>query len=164
LHQEQGVKQLRGRRLDARYDDICVSSNGKYRDTVAMSALLDAMTERSLSLARGSNPLSGLPGNEVIRREIEMRIAQLMHFDVCYIDIDNFKPFNDTYGFHSGDMALRHVSTAITEAVQELGDAGDFAGHIGGDDLLLITQPALSIELCRRIVKRFARTPRGSRP
>jgi diguanylate cyclase (GGDEF)-like protein len=152
---EDVVKMLRGRQMNARYDDICVSSNGKYRGTVAMSALLDAVTERSLSLARGSNPLSGLPGNDVIRREIEKRIAKLMHFDVCYIDIDNFKPFNDTYGFNSGDMALRKLSTDICEVLREMSHTDGFAGHIGGDDFLLITRPTHSEEMCRRIVARF---------
>lgn len=152
---EDVASQLNARHLEMRYDDVCVASNGKYVGTVAISALLEAMTQRSLLLARGANPLSGLPGNEAIRREIEKRIAQMMHFDACYIDIDNFKPFNDCYGFARGDEALRHLSNVIREAVQTWGAADDFAGHIGGDDFLLLTRPAHSVEVCRAIIEGF---------
>lgn len=152
---EDVAQQLSARHLDTRYDDICVASNGKYCGTVAVSALLEAITERSLTLARGSNPLSGLPGNEAIRREIEKRIAQTMHFDACYIDIDNFKPFNDFYGFARGDEALRHLARVIRDATAEFGASDDFAGHIGGDDFLLLTRPAYSVEVCRAIIADF---------
>lgn len=152
---EDVAKLLRGRALDTRYDDVCVSSNGKYQGTVAVSALLEAMTERSLHLARGANPLSGLPGNEAIHREIEKRIAQMMHFDACYIDIDHFKPFNDSYGFSSGDAVLHHLSNCIVDAIGGMGSANDFAGHIGGDDFLLVTRPAHSVDVCRAIIAGF---------
>ncbi|RYG55145.1 GGDEF domain-containing protein, partial [bacterium] len=122
---------------------------------VAVSALLDAMTQRSLILARGANPLSGLPGNEAIHREIEKRIAQMMHFDVCYVDIDHFKPFNDAYGFDRGDGALKQLVEVINQVFSPYRDNGDFAGHLGGDDFILITRPQRSVRLCREIIDRF---------
>jgi GGDEF domain-containing protein len=147
---------LRHRYLDSRSDDICITSNGKYRGTVAVSALLDAITQRSLNLARGANPLSGLPGNEAIHREIGKRIAQMMHFDVCYLDIDYFKPFNDAYGFDRGDAALRHLVEVISDVFSLDPDSADFAGHLGGDDFILITRPQRSLPLCREIIARFS--------
>ncbi len=152
---EEVANMLRQRDVSTRADDICVSSNGKYSGTVAVSALLDAITQRALHLARGANPLSGLPGNDALRREIEKRIAQMMHFDVCYIDIDNFKPFNDAYGFDCGDLALRRLSNCIQDAVTQRGETGDFIGHIGGDDFILITRPQSSLSLCHEIIGRF---------
>jgi len=152
---EDVARRLSARETGARYDDICVTNNGKYRGTVAVSTLLAAITERSLNLARGSNPLSGLPGNEAIRREIEKRIGQMMHFDVCYLDIDHFKPFNDTYGFDRGDEALRTLTSIITSVLREVGDPNDFAGHIGGDDFLIITRPQRSFAICQAVTQEF---------
>ncbi|PQV62535.1 diguanylate cyclase (GGDEF) domain-containing protein [Abditibacterium utsteinense] len=152
---EDVARSLQHRHLDSRSDDICVTSNGKYRGTVSVSALLEAIMQRSLLMARGSNPLSGLPGNEALHHEIEKRIAQMMHFDVCYLDIDHFKPFNDVYGFDKGDTALHHLVNSITRALAQSGDADDFAGHIGGDDFIVLTRPQRSISLCREIIADF---------
>ena len=153
---EDVARKTRSRSFDALYDDICVSSNGKYLGTVAINVLLNAITERSLNLAQGSNPLSQLPGNEVIQREIEKRISQTMHFDVCYIDIDNFKPFNDHYGFERGDVVIKTLASVIETALAESTSNGfGFVGHIGGDDFLVITRPQLSLPLVENIVARF---------
>src|SRR5208283_4688537 len=101
---EEVAQRINTRKSEFLYDDICVTQHGKYFGTVTISGLLDAMTERSLILAKGQNPLSGLPGNEFIQRDIEKKVSQNMHFDVCYVDINNFKPYNDHYGFEKGDI------------------------------------------------------------
>ncbi len=152
---EDVARSLQLRHLDSRSDDICVTSNGKYRGTVGVSALLEAIMQRSLLLARGANPLSGLPGNEALHHEIEKRITQMMHFDVCYLDIDHFKPFNDAYGFDKGDAALHRLVDSIKRALAKEGGADDFAGHIGGDDFIVLTRPQHSLILCREIIAGF---------
>lgn len=153
---EDVARRTRSRNFDALYDDICVSSNGKYLGTVAISALLNAITERSIALAQGSNPLSRLPGNEVIQREVEKRISQNMHFDVCYIDIDDFKPFNDHYGFERGDTVIKTLASVIETALAESTSNGfGFVGHIGGDDFIVMTRPQLSLPLIENLVARF---------
>jgi diguanylate cyclase (GGDEF)-like protein len=152
---EETSNRLAGRCVEERYNDICVTSNGKYLGTVEVSALLAAITQRSLDLARGANPLSGLPGNEAIRREIELRIAQNKHFDCCYIDIDNFKPFNDAYGFERGDAVLRQLADAVREAIREEGSGEDFAGHIGGDDFIVISRPQNALAVCQDIIEQL---------
>lgn len=154
---ENVAQRIPRRRFDSMYDDICVTANGKYLGTVAVSALLAAITERSLMLARGANPLSGLPGNEMIQREVEKRITQNMHFDVCYIDLDNFKPFNDHYGFEKGDAVIRTLAQIIQEALQESSANGfGFAGHIGGDDFIVLSRPPQSLPIAESIVNRLA--------
>lgn len=153
---EEVAQMLQSRKAEQMYDDICITSHGKYRGIVAVSDLLDAITERSLLIAKGSNPLTGLPGNEFIRREIEKHLAQNMHFDVLYIDLDHFKPYNDFYGFDRGDTVIRCLGGICSQAVEEVPDGGwGFVGHIGGDDFIVLTRPQHSIDVAHRIVHAF---------
>lgn len=144
------------RKNDFLYDDICVTKNGKYVGTVSIMSLLDAITEKSLTLARGANPLTGLPGNEFIQREIEKRLSQKMHFDVCYLDLDNFKPFNDHYGFERGDVVIKTLAQIIQEEIEAEKNSFNFVGHIGGDDFIMILRSQISVPLCEKINKKFA--------
>ena len=86
------------------------------------------------------NPSTGLPGGHAIELELQRRVAEGQPFAVCYIDIDHFKPFADTYGFPVADRVIRETGLALRRAVATCGTPGDFAGHIGGDDFLLITE------------------------
>jgi diguanylate cyclase (GGDEF)-like protein len=163
---ENVVQRINTRKTEFLYDDICVTKNGKYFGTVAVSALLDAITERSLAVARGSNPLTGLPGNVFIQREIEKRLSQRMHFDVCYIDVDNFKPYNDYYGFERGDIVIKTLGSIISDVLLSLGDSDfNFVGHIGGDDFIAITRPQISIKGSESIIDLFTnRLPKFHTP
>ena len=143
------------------YDDICVTKNGNYYGTVAVSTLLNAITKRSLILAKHANPLTGLPGNNSIQMEVEKGLSQNKHFDVCYIDIDNFKPYNDHYGFEKGDVVLKSLAHTIEEALglienhNAAANKVNFAGHIGGDDFIIITSSQNSIPLSEKIISNF---------
>jgi PleD family two-component response regulator len=96
------------------------------------------------------NPTSGLPGGRGIDREIARRIELRESFAVCYLDLDNFKPFADTYGFAIADEIIRGVGAALRN-VLALGNGGgdalptgpsaEFVGHIGGDDFIVICPP-----------------------
>lgn len=153
---EEVAQRINARKAEFLYDDICVTKHGKYFGTVAISALLDAMTERSLILAKGANPLTGLPGNEFIQRDIEKKLTQNMHFDVCYVDINNFKPFNDHYGFERGDIVIKKLAHILGETVRSF-DSGsfNFVGHIGGDDFIIVTRPQISIPVCEKVIGQF---------
>lgn len=87
------------------------------------------------------NPTSGLPGGRAIDQEILRRVHREETFVVCYIDLDNFKPFADTFGFAIADEVIRGLGAAIREASVEInGPANrDFVGHIGGDDFIIVT-------------------------
>ncbi len=152
---EDVAKKIRSKKFRSHYHDICVTQKGKYLGIVSITDLLDALTEKNLLMAKGSNPLSGLPGNEFIRKEIERRISQKMHFDVCYIDIDHFKPYNDHYGFGLGDVVIKTVAEIIKNALVSSGDDLCFAGHIGGDDFIVITRPQHSLSVCQSIITDF---------
>ena len=111
-------------------------------------------TARSLD----ANPLTKLPGNVSIIEEIQTRLDSGKPAAVCYIDLDNFKAFNDKYGFERGDEALKMTARILLIAMREVGTPGDFLGHIGGDDFVLITTPVKAEPLCQKIVTELSRT------
>lgn len=95
-----------------------IINNGKYIGLVSVYLLLNAITEISITLARDVNPLTGLPGNKAIQREIVRRMKTNKDFDVMYIDINNFKPYNDHYGFERGDYVIKKLSEIIQQSVE----------------------------------------------
>lgn len=101
-----------------------------------MTSTLVQMKER----AENANPLTKLPGNNVIHAEIEKRIKAGSKFVAVYSDLDNFKAFNDKYGIGAGDQAIRLTAKILREAIR-LGSPTDFLGHEGGDDFFLLTTP-----------------------
>lgn len=102
-----------------------------------------------------TNPLTRLPGNLALERALRERIARQEPFAVCYIDLDNFKPYNENYGFFAGDEVLQMLSGIIVDAVLERGAEEDFIGHEGGDDFVIITTPERAEGTCQAIVERF---------
>lgn len=87
------------------------------------------------------NPTSGLPGGHAIEEELQRRIALAKPFALCYLDFDNFKPFADTFGFAVADQAIRRFGASIRGVLSEGEFEGDFLGHVGGDDFIVICAP-----------------------
>lgn len=112
---------------------------------------------RRIRQSRASNPLTGLPGNLAIEHELNQRLARNEILACCYLDIDNFKAFNDYYGFERGDECIRLVSDVLIEAVESCGEPADFLGHIGGDDFILVTVMERVEALLDRITGEFDR-------
>jgi len=113
-----------------------------------------------LALARATtlrdlNPLTGLPGNAAIMRELAQRLAAGRRLACMHIDVDDFKAYNDHYGFARGDDAIRTTADTILDALEAAPDPEHFAGHIGGDDFLVVTAPKLAEPLARDIISRF---------
>jgi len=154
---EEVAKLVRTRSHDKLYDDIFVTSDGYYLGIVSVSDVLSAITENNFILAIGANPLSGLPGNDFIQRKIRELLERSADFDICYIDIDFFKPYNDKYGFAMGDEVIKQVADLmVRELERRAGDNTGFAGHIGGDDFILIAAPKESERICRALIAHFA--------
>lgn len=107
------------------------------------------------------NPTTGLPGYSLIRTELEGRIGSGRKFAVCYIDNDNFKAYNDHYGYAKGDGLIKATARVIVGCVRKHGGPEDFVGHVGGDDFLAITTPDRVDELAKEINREFKRTVRG---
>ncbi len=131
---------IQSQEMDIRVDNICVTWNGIYHGVVEVNRFISAITDINLTLAKGANPLTGLPGNESIQREINERIRAGEGFDIAYIDIDNFKPYNDYYGFQRGDVVIKAIGEILSGVTKSSGAGFScFCGHIGGDDFILIT-------------------------
>ena len=103
-----------------------------------------------------ANPLTGLPGNMQIDQVMRASLTTGCSFAVCYADLNNFKTFNDHYGFSAGDAVLSFTASVLTEVVAEVGEAeSDFVGHVGGDDFVVVLAPERAEAICREIVRRF---------
>jgi diguanylate cyclase (GGDEF)-like protein len=104
------------------------------------------------------NPTSGLPGGRAIEEEIVQRVEHDRTFSVCYLDIDHFKPFADTFGFAAADAVIKDTGSAIIDAVAAQGGGNgdvDFVGHVGGDDFLIVTETGRAEAVVRDSTRRF---------
>jgi diguanylate cyclase (GGDEF)-like protein len=101
------------------------------------------------------NPLTGLAGNTLLTEELKYRLKQAEPFAYLYADLDNFKAFNDTYGPARGDRVITLMADVLTEVVRTHGGAGDFIGHVGGDDFAILTTPDRLDTLCQNILNIF---------
>ncbi len=112
-------------------------------------------TLRRIDRNRWANPLTGLRGNLEIQAELNSRIARDEKFAVLYTDLDNFKAYNDVYGFASGDRAIKLNADILLDNVSLFGHARDFSGHIGGDDFVIITVPRCAEQIAEGIIDDF---------
>ena len=124
-------------------------------DPVELVARAKGTLRRSREM-RAISPLTGLPGNARIEDELRARIAEGRPFALLYADLDNFKAYNDHYGFLRGDEALRAVGRLVQDVALEVGGREVFVGHLGGDDFVLISQVEHAEPLCRALVERGA--------
>jgi DNA-binding response OmpR family regulator len=97
------------------------------------------------------NPLTGLPGNVLLQAELERQLSQGNPFALLYIDLDNFKAFNDAYGFARGDKAIHMLASVLAEVAPR----EDFLGHIGGDDFAIVHFGGDPEGLAKRIISAF---------
>jgi diguanylate cyclase (GGDEF)-like protein len=136
--------------LTAGADDYLV----KPFDTMELIARVRATLRRNQE-AREISPLTGLPGNTRILREISDRVNSGTDYAVCHIDIDRFKSVNDVYGFGRGDEFITALARSMHRAVVEVGLPPAFLGHIGGDDFILVCAPEQVYPLTERAVVDF---------
>jgi GGDEF domain-containing protein len=104
----------------------------------------------------GVNPTTRLPGTSIIEREMSGRIKKAQKFAACYADLDNFKAYNDYYGYHYGDSLIKMTSEIVRDVVYSSTKDG-FVGHIGGDDFVFIIPPEKVHTICDSIIKIFDR-------
>jgi GGDEF domain-containing protein/CHASE3 domain sensor protein len=102
-----------------------------------------------------ASPLTGLPGNLAIERELGLRLQSGKPVSLCHVDLDNFKPFADQYGYAWGSEVIKEVAQLLLAEMKEAGANEDFIGHIGGDDFVIISVPPRAEEICRRFVACF---------
>ncbi len=111
---------------------------------------------RLLTVNRTVSPLTGLPGNVKIQSELKKRLSTKQPFTVLYLDLDNFKAYNDVYGFLRGDEIIKLTAKIITNNVYSIKENDVFVGHIGGDDFVAILDGEINYEnICQNIITEF---------
>lgn len=108
-----------------------------------------------LEINRRISPLTGLPGNVQIQAEMKKRLLKGETFAMIYFDLDNFKAYNDVYGFSNGDEIIKFTANIITKQVHRIIEAGNFVGHVGGDDFVAVVSMTNYEDLCKEIIKDF---------
>ena len=104
---------------------------------------------------RTVSPLTGLPGNVQIQTEMKKRLLRKEEFAILYFDLDNFKAYNDVYGFSNGDEIIKFTSRVISKYIHQIQNSDNFIGHIGGDDFIAITGKADYDWVCKNIIAEF---------
>ncbi len=107
------------------------------------------------------SPLTRLPSGLRVERAIEQQLLSPASWSILYIDLDNFKAYNDVYGFIRGNDLIRLLARVATESVRDAGNVTDFVGHIGGDDFVIITTPDRVDAICRELIHRWDRDSRA---
>ena len=110
---------------------------------------------RLLAINRRISPLTGLPGNVQIHAELKKRLANKEAFSVLYVDLDNFKAYNDVYGFLNGDEIIKFTARCVANHLHDTEDESNFVGHIGGDDFVAITANTNCEKICQDIILEF---------
>lgn len=157
---EQAAEKAMNRESEKIYDDLIVIDDGALVGVVSVQRMLDSITRIQVELAKGANPLSGLPGNVAIEEELARRTCTDRQSMVIYADLDHFKAYNDTYGFESGDRMIVLLARIISHATKKYGSMEDFIGHIGGDDYIIISRSECAETICKSVVKLFDRLVR----
>ncbi|HEV2895101.1 MAG TPA: response regulator, partial [Actinomycetota bacterium] len=136
--------------LDAGADDYVL----KPYDHRELLARVRSVLRRAKAM-RALSPLTGLPGNTRIQEELERAITEQRQFALLYADLDNFKAYNDHYGFARGDDILRLAARLLHGAVQATARPDAFVGHVGGDDFVAITAEEAAKAVVEDLIERF---------
>jgi diguanylate cyclase (GGDEF)-like protein len=140
----------RVRGLDLGADDYIT----KPFDIEELLARVKAVLRRAQQM-RDLSPLTGLPGNFRISRELEERVSGGGEFAIVHADLDNFKSFNDHYGFMRGDSVIKYTAQVLLESAEASGDPEVFVGHVGGDDFVAVIDPVYVEDFCKLVVTSF---------
>ncbi|MEJ2690912.1 MAG: diguanylate cyclase [Deltaproteobacteria bacterium] len=148
--------------------EMIAQGNFDYRPDIAnkdelgdLSIAFSTMATRLKNLEEmylDASPLTHLPGGVAIENILKKKIEQHKLFAFCLMDIDNFKSYNDHYGYAKGNEIIQKTAEIIEQAANTQGDKDDFVGHIGGDDFVVITLPEKAKKLCETIVAEFDRS------
>jgi diguanylate cyclase (GGDEF)-like protein len=123
-----------------------------------LSKSFNDMAKRLIKLEdayKDASPLTRLPGGVAVENIVQKSIENRIPFAFCMLDLDNFKPFNDRYGYSHGNSVIKHTASLIQAVADEVGSEIDFVGHIGGDDFVIVSTPELFEEVCEEVIKRF---------
>lgn len=132
--------------------DFVIVDEGRYAGLGKVLGLLKKITDLQIRNARYANPLTLLPGNVPIFEYLDQLIAEQQSFTVAYCDLDNFKPYNDVYGYGEGDKVIKLIAEILRSNAHP---CDDFVGHVGGDDFIVVFSSADWMTRCQRILADF---------
>ena len=149
--QELGVSMANG---DAHHlsNGFIITEQGRYLGMGTGHDLMREITQLQITAARYANPLTQLPGNVPINEHIERLQEGGAEFWACYCDLDNFKPYNDVYGYRKGDDVIQLLGNILGKNIDP---DRDFLGHIGGDDFMMLLQSGDWESRCQRMLAEF---------
>lgn len=130
-----------------------LTEKGRYKGCGSFMELLRVITDLKIRSAQYANPLSGLPGNVPIQNTVQAYLDKHEPFLVIYVDVDNFKPYNDYYSFEQGDQVIGKLASVLKQSVISQEEA--FVGHVGGDDFVIVLSDMDYEQVCQRILKGF---------
>lgn len=142
---------------DRTYDCIMVTKDNEFHSLVTVKSLLEFITMIKFNYAKKLNPLTGLPGNVAIHEEFNLLKKSKIICCILYLDLDNFKIYNDTYGFKNGDRVIQMTANIIKEEADKFFKERKFIGHIGGDDYICILYSSMEkCEIfCESLINKF---------
>ena len=144
--------QITSQQTQQNHSVFVITESDRYRGVGSLMDLLRQITDMQITMARHANPLSGLPGNVPISEQTRDSIEQDRDVTICYVDLDNFKPYNDIYGYSKGDQVISLTARTLTEHINT--DV-DFIGHVGGDDFIILFESADWRQRCEQILTAF---------
>ncbi|NWF53502.1 MAG: diguanylate cyclase [Syntrophaceae bacterium] len=143
---------------EGRFDDLpTVQSGDELGDLSKAFKEMAGRLKKLEEMYLDANPLTRLPGGVAIEEVLKARLAEDAPLAFCLFDLRHFKGFNDRYGYARGNEVILATAEIIREAVREHGGEGDFIGHIGGDDFVLITRPGRHERIGKAVIEAFDR-------
>jgi GGDEF domain-containing protein len=133
-------------------DCFIVTRDDKFLGVGDTRSLLECITQQQIHAARYANPLTGLPGNVPILETVEGLLARKEPFAIAYFDLNQFKPYNDLFGYSQGDRVIQLVGDVLLEHADH---ERDFVGHIGGDDFVMLFRSTDWLARCQAVVGKF---------
>ncbi|MFC4322927.1 GGDEF domain-containing protein [Litchfieldia salsa] len=133
------------------YDYVIVTKDEQYYGVVSIRTLMITLATIQSKMATYMNPLTELPGNQIIYEKLNQVLVREA-YTLLYIDLDNFKTYNDVYGFSKGDHVLQETASLLKKYINS---SIDFLGHIGGDDFVAILYHHDYDPICRTVINEF---------
>lgn len=151
------AKNAMGRCDQELYDDVIVTKADQIMGLVPMKKIIEYTLMYEKNNAKEHNPLTGLPGNPIINRVLTDIVDYNNNVLVAYIDINDFKVYNDVFGFEAGDEMIGFVAEILKKQIKDVFSFSSFVGHVGGDDFVVVISGDVSAyyNLCDRILESF---------